>query len=422
MPEVAAAPVQTSTTPPPDTSGIPDKIFEGKAPVRKGLADYVKTGAPPKPEPKPVDKPAETEPEDPAVTAAPFPDELFSEVPKPNGDANPVEKPDEKPAEKKDEAKKDEPAPAKPQEPVQPETPAPKQTGGQLRAGFEAALKENKQLKAKVEELERLAETGKEAETWKAKATEADQKLRYVDYQSSAEFREKYEEPLQKAINTGIKVVARAKNKQAERPGNADDVFKLSKLYANDLEGAVEAAEEMFGKAAPEVLAAARAISEANEAASEALESWKKEAPKRVEMTLAQQREALGKTRQVYESHSDEFTRARPDVFDFSDEPELEAIRNNYSKKVDGAFFPEEGVDQQTLVRRSATVRALASAAIPLAVRYRKSQDEIATLKKQLAEFEDSAPKVIPSGDGGKSSQKPKGFLDGLREKLSERR
>lgn len=390
MPETLEKPAPaTSSTPPPDNSGVPDSAFKAPISPKKSLADFVKKDVPSKaadtPKPAPAPEPEETP--DPEPDKAP---DLESVLPK--KEAAPAKTEESKPAG---------------------EAPAAKPPGGQLREKLETTLAENKRLAAKLEELERVAEQAKELEPLKQKTKELEETVRWVDFTKSAEYVEKYEKPIERAMTAAAKMVGKIKVASENRVGTADDVLELQRLWSRDPTAAVERAAELFGPASERVLDRVQEITDAWDRSQEAVEEWKRESGTRQQEQSRKQREHVERLTQTFRKHIRESAESRPDLFDFNGDPELKPIAERYGTLADTAFMPPAGMEPEQVLAVQAQVRNFAAAFVPTATRLRKAESRIAELEAQLKEFTDGNPNVKPTP--GADGQKPKDVKSVLR-------
>jgi hypothetical protein len=217
------------------------------------------------------------------------------DTPTPGGDT-PLEKPEtpepgDEPADKPDDAKPQLDADDK---------LAPKP----LRERLKAVKKEKSTLEAKVKELEaqvaakateKPEETKKLTETLaerEKRLAELEEHIRFTNYEQSDEYKSKYWTPYVEAIKEGQNLVAGLAVAQPDgetRAGTPQDFIDILKI-TNDSE-AVKKVVELFGDQASLVLNERRAVQKLNKARDAAIEDYRKNGAERMQQREAQARQ-----------------------------------------------------------------------------------------------------------------------------------
>ncbi len=174
-------------------------------------------------------------------------------------------------------AKKEEPAPAPPKQ----DAPAKSEPASlkQFREQYEMTKKERDDLASKVAELERARSEGTKKEIEEAtkalkaemdsirkNAEELDTEVRYLNYTRSGEYKQKYEAPLREAWQTALGDIEGIRVTDAdgtERDASHEDIMAILNV---PVAKAAIIAQEMFGAAAPEIMAHRRRILELTQA------------------------------------------------------------------------------------------------------------------------------------------------------------
>ena len=271
--------------------------------------------------------------------------------------------------------------------------------------------------KETAELRERLATVG-ETETWKAKAEKAEarakelaEEIRYVNYQKSDEYLEKYDKPYveswNKAVND-LKELTVTLEDGSTRTATAGDLIALSNMPLGE---ARKTAKEWFGDAADDVMAHRRVLRDMADAANKAVEEAKKHGSEREKQMSETQSEARKQVAKLWT----QFNSEDEAKYDFLKQKEGDDEWNNRLTKsktlVDGAFSANPHDPKLTAEQRAKVVRdhaAVRNRAIAYSVRtleLARSNARVAELEKQLEQYKGAEP-----GNGnGRPSEQPTG-------------
>jgi hypothetical protein len=282
------------------------------------------------------------------------------------------------------------------------------------RAKSEQELQEFKKNLVPEAERKTLMDRLEKAEK---RSQELEEHIRFVDYEKSAEFVDKYDKPYKDAWSLAmseLKELTVNQNGQ-DRPFAAEDLLELVQL---PLKTAIETAKQVFGDAADYVLQHRHAIKNLFEKQSNAL----KEARKSGLEHQTKQREAVQKWQKETES----------DIKTTWDKVNAEVLADEKN----GSFFKPRDGDQEwnqrlakgfamvdrgfnenprdpkltkeereAIVKRHAAIRNRAGGWGPLKHENGLLKTEIAELKKKLSGYEETAPPVgggaPPPANGG---------------------
>lgn len=305
----------------------------------------------------------------------------------------------------------------------------------ELRTAYETLKKEHKALKEEHEKIKTAKppedpEKPKLIESLQSKdkrIQELEEKLRYASYESTDEYKEKYEKPLTNIYNAGRSKAASLKvvKEGEERPGARTDFDAIMRI-SDDAEAA-DKATELFGNKASLVLYYRERVLELNDQKMQAIEDFKKQGAERTksetekatiqkaesekaakarsEMFHKLTAESLSKNKLIQLEETDEVgknlltaAKAVADLAFNSLPPERfnELPPNVRSKLVNGKLRPED------VVRLHAELHTRAAAYSPLAHKFTKAEARIAELEKELSEFKGSGP-------GGGAEKRPQG-------------
>jgi len=273
-------------------------------------------------------------------------------------------------------------------------------------ATLEKQVLEAKSASLAEQERTQLTEKMTKAE---ARVKELEDHVRFVDYQSSEEFKTKYQKPYEDAWMRAtseireLTVTDPVTNEQ--RPVTVED---LNTIVNMPLGQARTAANQLFGDFADDIMAHRKEIRAMHDAQTAALEDAKKNGAERTK----QQQETFNRTKaetqkQVSEAWKLENEAATTDekygryfVPKEGDQEWNQRLAKGY-ELVDRAFAenpmdprlkPEE---RRSIIKRHAAVRNRAAAFGPLRQYSERLEAEVAELKKELSQFKETEP---PSG------------------------
>lgn len=339
-------------------------------------------------------------------------------------------------------AKATEPAPPAGTIP-KPSTPAPTaedpKTLKQFREQYETTKKERDDYAKKLADFEKAQAEGTRKEVEKARAElaaeidkhrkradELETRVKFLDYSKSDEFGEKYQKPLVKAWHSAIEDVKGTTitaDDGTTREATANDILQLTQL---DTGAARVRARELFGEAAPEMMAHRKNILELGKSRDTALEEWRTKGSEREAEAARTTEQNRSKTVQMWEGTIKEFQESNPELF--GDDP-ADSEGNDLLKKGDAIVrlaFTGEGLkegmtsEQRTaaVTRAQASVAARARAFGRQVLRANKLRDEVDTLKEKLKAFEKSEPgagsQKSDDGAAGKAYRRPEDAIDDL--------
>lgn len=358
----------------------------------------------------------------------------------------PPAKPPEKPAERQIEKPPEKPAAEKPAEET-PEKPAEVKPvkAAELRNAYEGLKKKVKEelepevqrLRAKVQEYEAKPPEDTAPILQKMKALEErnaalEKRIEFVDYQQSAEFSTKYDQPYREAWDRAVaefrELTVREQDGQDEmgepkfktRGADETDLLRLGNMKLADMDAT---ATQMFGASAPRAIrhiedlkrlsaSKNKALAEAQTRASE----WRSQQ----QLQSKSRNETLAKTwAEVNKSLGEKFPKAfNPDEGDSEDK----AAHTKGFALADLMFVGEAGLTPEQVESLPAAFRDAVKSKKPLTDEQRvqlhaiarlkmanhdrkvaalkKANLRIAELEKALAEYEASEPKADKAGAG----------------------
>lgn len=251
-----------------------------------------------------------------------------------------------------------------------------------------------------------------ELEAARKRSKELEEHIKYVDYQMSTEYKEKYEQPYARQWQTSMKelkgVTAQSEDGLGGREIAPQDLLDLVNM---PLARAKVAAMEAFGDFAPDVMAHRQKIRELFDARTEALDKARTEGTERAEKMTREQTEKLSalssEVEKTYRAAVESFE-SNPKFAEYfkpiDGDDEANAMLNKGYEMVDQAF-KENPMDpnltseqRASIVKRHAAVRHRAAAfgrAKHLLTKERLAHE---ATKKKLAQYEST----VPNRDGAK--------------------
>lgn len=310
----------------------------------------------------------------------------------------PGEKP---PAEKQAEPPK--PAVEKPAEIPKPDETMPV-SAPQLRAAYSelkknhaAATEKLTAAEARLKELESIQE---KLQSTAKRAEELEQQIKFVDYEKSPEYKEKYYKPFVDAYQTGrdkvssLRTVERRDEMeevtQPRRAGTAEDFDAIMRL-ADDGQAA-ELADQLFGPLSSVVMYHRERVMELNTARVNAIEEFKKTGGEREKEAVQRMQAVQEKARTTYREAVEVGISSHPEWFkpDEGDQAGA-AMLEKGMKDADLAFSKNNLTPEQTAIRHAA-FRNMAGAFPFMALKLHRANEKIAELEKALSEFKESEP------------------------------
>jgi hypothetical protein len=295
-----------------------------------------------------------------------------------------------------------------------------------LRENYERLKKDLADRDARLAKYQELEKTGKfgdeEKKAYEQKVQEAEkrrneleEKIKFVDYKESAEYKEKYEKPLVDAYADGMKAAAQYKITDPAtgevRQATAEDFQAIMQIA--DPDAAASMIEELFGTGikAANVAAARQKVLDAHAARASALEKFAKEGTTLRQQQIEQQQKAQAELAKTWQAERDAGMERLPQLFKpvEGDAKGNEVLETGY-RLADLAFnaLDVEGIAklpqwiQERMVngklppieqaKLHAAIRNKAGAFDRVAYQNKQLTAQIAELQKQLDGFKSSQP------------------------------
>ena len=336
-------------------------------------------------------------------------DALFADTPpepkKPDAPAQPAAV---KPAEAKPAEKPAEKLPAQKQEPVKKEGDDQLKGAAQLRKAYDdlkaahAALQKQLEEKSKPVEDEEKKTLKQQYEELNKRYQDTDGELRFVRYEKSQEYRDKYEKPMHKALKDAESEIGELTLADSEGNERKATIQDFAALVDMPLQKAITQAKAWFGDAATEVLAHRRKVVDLSRSAKEAIEDYKKRGSEIEKQTTEQRKKQADEMRQKWTTENQSFATKFKDVYGNKDgDDEGNALLEKGNKLVELAYNENSGLSQEQMMRLHVVVRNKAAAFDRMEYWLKKSTAENEQLKKELQEFKASVP------GGGSKAKNP---------------
>lgn len=365
---------------------------------------------------------------------SPFND-AFSEIDKIIADSQQKrpDKPQAKSTEKKtikqvepDETKTEEAPEAQPEktETKAAEKPDESQTlkAPELRAAYSNLKKTHKEAVTKLEaaekrlvELEEKAGLSAEAEKLQQRlelaekrSKELEDQIRFVDYQKSDEYKEKYHTPFLNAYQTGRNKIASLR--VMERKNDLDEVVQEARkatpedfdaiMRISDDAQAAELADKLFGPMANLVIYHREKVIDLNTARNNAIEEYQKKGSEREEVTKRMRSESQKKVQGVFKKAVEEGIKKYPQWFKAADDDaQGKEMLEKGLQKAD-SIFTSKNVPPEELAQAHAAFRNMAGAFPFVALKLHRAEAKITELQAELEQFKKSTPSE-PSRERG---------------------
>jgi uncharacterized phage infection (PIP) family protein YhgE len=282
----------------------------------------------------------------------------------------------------------------------------------QLESKLSEATKRIEELqRSNPDEVKAVAEKLAKAE---ARRDELEQKMRYMDYRESREFKEKYEAPITEAWNRAIldlnETVVTLED-GTTRKASVDDLVQIGNM---PLQQAAKVAREMFGDAAEDILAHRRTIRELTIQQDKALTKAKQEALERRKTEEVENRQRAEKYQTVWKQESEALAAKYPKwMKPVEGDEEGNKILNSGYEDVD-RFFNDSSLAPEERVKLHAKIRMRAANHDRMALRLKRMAGKLQELKTKLSEYESSAPPT------GKTTPRMGRASTGMDDALSE--
>jgi hypothetical protein len=309
-------------------------------------------------------------------------------------------------------AKKDEPAPA----PAKQDAPAKSEPASlkQFREQYEMTKKERDDLASKVAELERAKSEGTKREIEEAtkalkaemdsirkNADELDTEVRYLNYTRSGEYKQKYEAPLREAWQTALGDIEGIRVTDAdgtERDASHEDIMAILNV---PVAKAAIIAQEMFGAAAPEIMAHRRRILELTQARDKSIAEWKEKGSQREVEQKKQLESRQSRSRELFDSQFTEFEKSHNQLFGREDGDEEGNKLLDESDRLIKIALKGEGIDADMGYDDKVDLITKAQAQVALRARaYGRERLRVIRLQQKVAELEKKVGKVRSSEPG----------------------
>ena len=301
-------------------------------------------------------------------------------------------------------------APAKAPEPAKPEPASLKQ----FREQYEMTKKERDDFAAKVAELERAKSEGTRKEVEEAtkalkaemdsirkNAEELDTEVRYLNYTRSSEYKQKYEAPLREAWQTALGDIEGIRVTDAdgtERDASHEDIMAILNV---PVAKAAIIAQEMFGAAAPEIMAHRRRILELTQARDKSIAEWKEKGSQREVEQKKHLESRQARSREIFDSQFTEFEKSYSQLFGREDGDEEGNKLLDESDRLIKIALKGEGIDADMGYDDKVDLITKAQAQVALRARaYGRERLRVIRLQQKVAELEKKVGKVRSSEPG----------------------
>jgi hypothetical protein len=291
--------------------------------------------------------------------------------------------------------------PAKKAEPAKP-TEASKGGLKEFREQYETTKKERDELAGKLAALEKAREEGTRAEVAKAakeyeaklsevkkRNEELETELKYTNYTRSPEYSEKYQKPLENAWKNVLRDIDGYEIDTGDgstRPASVDDIKQLVGMTALR---AAKVANELFGDAAPEILAHRRRIVELTEQRQAAIEEYKTKGAQREREMQSRQSQQVSQVMEKFHTGLKAYEETHPEIFG----------RDSKDEEIQKAFdagdrLNDKSPDEYTelLTKAQAALAARARSFGPERIRRIRAEQKVAELEERLGKLTKSEP------------------------------
>lgn len=242
---------------------------------------------------------------------------------------------------------------------------------------------------------------------------ELETQLSRVDYKNSPEFKSKYVQPLNTAIQNALEDIQGFEWSDENEQPHKVTAQDFNAIVQAPLAEAGKLARKLFGDSSAtilshrrEILALKRAQKEALEQADQSFEKFQQEETAKYQLRISDERKKL---RGVIEAKRGEL----PAFYSPEIDDELKPIAEKAQKLVDLIWegdMSKIGEEQKRRIGAEAYLRTLNFPI--LAKKNLTLEKQVEDLKKELAQYKKGAPKGKPSG--GPKKQKEKSLLEGL--------
>lgn len=288
---------------------------------------------------------------------------------------------------------------------------------GELRKAHERTVAENKELRAKLEskstpkvdEIPEYKELSakvqakeKEYAELKQKADALEETIRYVDYEKSPEFQQKFQKPWVDAYQEGVAEATRLSVPNVDATGEKDGTTrKLTKeefdsiVTDPDLDSAIDKAEKLFQNAtrANQVLEYRKRFISATKAMEDAKKEYRTKGAELEKQTAAQRAEQQKMEQELWTKHNKEWAEKNPQWVTPDEGDDEGAKKLELGKKAaDLAFADTSHLDPEKRAKLYADTKNRAAAFGHVAHKLTKAEARITELEAKLKEYEESVP------------------------------
>lgn len=306
----------------------------------------------------------------------------------------------EPPQKQEEPAKVEEEGSKKPEAPVEEKTT----TAKELRVAYDNSKKRIQSLETEIAELKKSKPVQDDAEkktllerlaSEEKKRKEIESELGAYNYEKTEDYRNRFQKPMESAFAFAHQEISQLKIEGEDGTSRAATKEDFNKLLHLNTYDANKIATELFGSAAPEVMAHRRKILELN---MDRVGAIKEHAANREKI---EQEQAIDRQRQekaaeeLWEKSKKEQIEKYPQYFAPKEgDTEINELLEKGIKVTDLVFSRTE-IPMEKRIELTATVRNKAAAFDRLALENKRKADRISELEKELEGYKKSAP----SGD-----------------------
>jgi phage terminase large subunit-like protein len=300
----------------------------------------------------------------------------------------------------------------------------------QLRTAYEDLKRRYQQLEEQYKKAQQVQiESHPEYKSLKERYEQTEKRLRdldneikYLRYESSSEYKERYEKPFIEAYQAGRAKAASLKvvgEDGTERQGKPEDFDTVCRILDDDK--AAEVAAQLFGAKAPLVLYYRERVHELNNARIRAAEEFRKNAEEKIRQWEEANKRHRERTLQLWKQYNEEAQKNYPKWFApvEGDEELNEVLRKGY-ELVDKAFTSGKDMSPEDMIRLHAAVRNRAAAFGRMVLENKRLQNRIKELEKELAQFKSSEPAGTPGGRAKSATKPPAAGIDEVLNELDK--
>ena len=317
--------------------------------------------------------------------------------------------------------------------PVKPEQTEEPKSLKEFRSVYEQTKSERDALRAEIAKLteaqkqaakQNLDEYSKplkdEIDRYKAEVAKLDTELRYLNYTRSAEYKEKYEAPLADAWKRAMTDIdgLQIDTGNGVRAASGEDILALIRLPAGP---ASIKAKELFGDAAPEVLAHRRQLLSLSEARDKAVEEWRTKGDERSKEQERVRTERMSKLIGIFDQTISDAASSMPELFgeDPADKEGSELMMKgddlvSLAFRGKGATGLPDSERDELIAKAQAHVAIRAKVWARERMRVVNAQKRISELEAKLKGYEKSEPAAAatPAEPKSGAEESPESLID----------